>query len=536
MTDDVEVQARTVFAEIVTATRTRPSCVPVARQANRWLATFAEPMRVAVAGEIKCGKSTLVNALVGAGAAVAASDVAQEQAMATGQLETTYVLTELVHGEKMPGIVVRYRDGSTTEAGLDRLHALTVRRDVADATLKQIDRVIATITAPLLERFRLIDTPGFNSVYGTDAAAALSLLTSQECDRADAVLYTIANQGLSDLSHKVATRFASGSAGVLTPMKAIGVMPRANEHWTTLLAQHALDPTTDTDPFGLARREIDQMLARGAARGLFHAVVPVAGLLAEAAALAPDSDFALLPVFHEVDAELLTQSFRFRSAAKAFTTRPDLPLDPTTRQRLTTTFSAWGLWTAIQVSRDVPSIPAQREVLDERSGVAALRELIRNHFGGRACTVRVKEAIGEVLAVNRRHRLRMPDGLPDRAVLDDVGTGLERLQGRYRAQFLHLDVLGRHYRNELMLTPAQTDDILRLTGERGGSLAARLGLPDDAAPADLRAAAVALAGRWARHAAASSGRTQRTAEDLLRSCDSLIKEVDELAVRPPGAA
>jgi hypothetical protein len=145
-------------------------------------------------------------------------------------------------------------------------------------------------------------------------------------------------------------------------MKAIGVMPRANERWTTLLAQHALDPTTDTDPFGLARREIDQMLARGAARGLFHAVVPVAGLLAEAAALAPDSDFALLPAFLEVDPEMLTRSFRFRSAAKAFTTRPDLPLDPTTRQRLTTTFSAWGLWTAIQVSRDVPSIPAQREV------------------------------------------------------------------------------------------------------------------------------------------------------------------------------
>ena len=112
------------FAEIVAATRNRPSCAPVARQANQWLATFAEPMRVAVAGEIKCGKSTLVNALVGAGATVAASDVAQEQAMATGQLETTYVLTELVHGDR-PGISVRYHDGSIAEAGLDRLHELT---------------------------------------------------------------------------------------------------------------------------------------------------------------------------------------------------------------------------------------------------------------------------------------------------------------------------------------------------------------------------------------------------------------------------
>ena len=276
------------------------------------------------------------------------------------------------------------------------------------------------------------------------------------------------------------------------------------------------------------------MLAREAGSGLFQRSSPWRGCWPRPPP-APDDDLALLPAFHDVDPQLLAQSFRFRSPAKAFTTRPDLPLDPATRQRLTTTFSAWGLWTAIQVAREVPAIPAQRRVLDERSGVAGLRELVRNHFGVRSGTLRVKEAISEVLAVNRRYRLRMPDGLADRAVLDDVGTRLERLQGRFRARFLHMDVLGAHYRNELILTPAQANDVLRLTGERGE--------PRRPARSARRRHPRRAAGRRgrARRAVGAARRrvvrpTRRTAEDLQRSCDSLIQEVDELATRPPGAA
>ncbi|MFB7241242.1 hypothetical protein ACFCYX_02075 [Streptomyces populi] len=108
---------------------------------------------------------------------------------------------------------------------------------------EEIDRVVATVHAPLLADFRLIDTPGFNSVYGHDAAASLNLLTSAECDRADAFVHTIGNQELTGIGQEVAQRFVGNGGSGLTPMKALGVMPRINEIWPSLVQQNFRDPS-----------------------------------------------------------------------------------------------------------------------------------------------------------------------------------------------------------------------------------------------------------------------------------------------------
>jgi hypothetical protein len=84
-------------------------------------------------------------------------------------------------------------------------------------------------------------------------------------------------------------------------------------------------------------------------------------------------------------------------------------------------------------------------------------------------------------------------------------------------------VLGEHYRGELSLHPEQVNDLLRLTGERGGELAPRLGLPSDASPADLRAAAIAASRRWA--GASQIGRNHTAAKKLTRICDAIHHQV-----------
>ncbi|MFG3091795.1 hypothetical protein ACGGAI_29665 [Streptomyces antibioticus] len=536
---DLQQQARSLFEDVVGLTSSRTSCHPVAREAARWVATFGEPMRVAVAGEIKCGKSTLVNALVGAEVAVSVSDDDQDRAMraaeqaanpamATGQLETTYVLTELLHG-RPSGLVVHYRDGTSRPAPLGDLHTLTVRRDAADTALKEIDRVAVTLNAPLLAGFRLIDTPGFNSVYGHDAAASLDLLTSTECDRADAVVYTIANQGLTGIGQEIARRFVSGdgSGGAgLTPMKALGVMPRINEIWPSLVQGNLLNPGSDTDPFARARAEIDHLLTDGGGRGLFHTVVPVAGLLAEGAALAPDDDLAALAELTTVDDTLLTRSLVMSMGPKRFATHPGLPLEPALRQRLLTTLSPYGVWAAVQAARDRPSIPELRVILDERSGLAALRTLVRNHFGSRSGALRVHEALHHLLRVNRIHRMRMPESHPDHAVLMEVGERLDAFQRRHTVDLQLIDVLGLYYRGEWKPPPAQAQDLLRLTGEHGPALPDRLGLPATATPTQLREAAVALSARWAALASHPRHTTRSAATTLQRACDDILHTLD----------
>jgi hypothetical protein len=164
-------------------------------------------------------------------------------------------------------------------------------------------------------------------------------------------------------------------------MKAVGVMPRANEHWTAL---------------------------------------------AEAAALALHDDLAALVEFATVDREVLLDAFtRVQPSPKAFALRPDLPLDPPTRQRLLTAFIAWGLWTAIDASGTRPPLGELRHDLDRGSGVAALRDLVRNHFGARACAIRVKSALQQVTSTSLR--LQLPSGTPDLTITEQIGRELETL-------------------------------------------------------------------------------------------------------------
>lgn len=528
--EEVQASARALFASIAERTASRSVCYPVARAAARWERKLGEPMRVAVAGEIKHGKSTLVNALVAADAALTVADEAQDRAVATGQLETTYVVTELTHGSPA-GVRVRYRDETFADAPLSELHAYTARRDQpGGAALAAIDRVIVTLDAPMLRRFRLIDTPGFNSVYAADTAAALAVLTAGELDGADAVIFTMNNEGPGSISADVLRQFA-GAGNVITPLKAIGVMPRANQLWPTARAEmlrtaRALGKPAaeaDADPFRLARREIEAMRP-GGWHNWFHAIVPVAGILGEAAALAPDDDLTALREFREIKAPDLAAALTASPASpRSFITRPDFPLCPGMRQRLVQTFSPWGLYTAVQAARDCPSHPDLRRMLDEASGVAGLRDLVCNHFGERAGTVRVREALGELTRASRRLRLRLPEGSDEHRAAAGAGRSLEAFQLGHEVTFSQLDVLGEYYRGALRLRPDQVDDVLRLTGERGGDLAARLGLPPGASPADLREAAIAASRRWA--AASRTGRNQTAARMMTRICDAIQHQV-----------
>jgi hypothetical protein len=528
--EDIQAAARALFQQVADQTASRSLCHPVARAAGTWERKLGEPMRVAVAGEIKHGKSTLVNALVAADATLTVSDEAQDRALATGQLETTYVVTELTHGSP-EGIRVQYHDRTSVTAPLSELHSYTARRDQpGDATLAAIARVIVTIDAPMLRPFRLIDTPGFNSVYGTDAAAALALLTAGEIDGADAVIFTMNNEGPSSISGKVLRQFM-GAGNVITPLKAIGVMPRANQLWPsarmemlkTSRAKGTAAVEADADPFRFAERAIDAMRP-GGWHNWFHAIVPVAGILGEAAALAPDDDFAALRELKALDESVLAIALTATPASsRNFVTRPDFPLCANTRQRLVKTFSPWGVYTAVQAARDNPPTPELRRLLDERSGVAGLRELICNHFGMRSGTVRVQGALTDLTSLNRQRRLALPTGSDDFAVLSSVGTDLESFELAYKVTFWQLDVLGEHYRGELRLRPDQVDDLLRLTGEHGGDLAARLGLPLGASQADLRAAAIAASRRWT--AASSTGRNHSAAMKLTRICDAIHHQV-----------
>jgi GTP-binding protein EngB required for normal cell division len=105
-----------------------------------------EPLRVVVLGEFSAGKSTFLNALVGA------------EVSPMGVLPTTAHVHWLRHGA--PGARVIDRRGDVVETSVEDCARAVARRRAAGV---EIDRVEVSLPLPALARLELIDTPGFNS-------------------------------------------------------------------------------------------------------------------------------------------------------------------------------------------------------------------------------------------------------------------------------------------------------------------------------------------------------------------------------------
>ena len=126
----------------------RPSCGLAAR--------LDEPLRVAIAGRVKAGKSTLLNALVG------------EPLAATDAGECTRLVTW-------------YRNGTTYRACVQTRTASAGARplrpqrrgghvDLDGRPVDAVERLVIEWPAPVLATMTLIDTPGLGSL-STDISA-----------------------------------------------------------------------------------------------------------------------------------------------------------------------------------------------------------------------------------------------------------------------------------------------------------------------------------------------------------------------------
>jgi len=126
-----------------------------------------------VMGEFKRGKSSLINALIGA-------DVAP-----VGVVPLTAIATVLEYGEAR-AVRVLFRDGSERQAELSELWGFATEKGNPNNQKGVAEVRITWPSAWLKSGVRLIDTPGIGSVYQHNAAVTYELLP-----RADAVLLVL---------------------------------------------------------------------------------------------------------------------------------------------------------------------------------------------------------------------------------------------------------------------------------------------------------------------------------------------------------
>lgn len=476
---------------------------PVATALEEAAERLWSPMRLAVVGQIKQGKSTLVNAMLG------------EDAAATGLLEVTFNVNELCHGDQ-PEVIVHYRDGTPPErVDPARLRELVARDPARMDELERVRMVEHRRANDLLRSFRLVDTPGLFSVHGSDSANTLEHLgletradahraarwlheeSAAAAGRADAVLYLYQN-AMHERDRATILDFLGPLAKSLTPLRAFGVMSRCDALWPPLSLKRHYEALVAYDPMAEAARLAEADLQNPDVGRLFYTILPVSGLVGSAARTLTGEHFDWLAEFAGLDAEVVAGLTR---NASRLVNHPveGLRLSTGQRRELVGRLGQWGLFRAYHLlAHENLGEDEVRTRLLADSGVVRLRELVIRHFGGRARTIKLEGGFRDV--ERRVAQVRAADqeaGLGQSARLADIASRLERAKAD-RHEFAELAVLGAHYNGELSLRPPEVADLLHVTGGHGAEAAARLAAPADTALGELERIAVDKVRAWRR--------------------------------------
>jgi hypothetical protein len=468
--------------------RERPGAAALLREQRERLDA---PLRVALVGRVKAGKSTLLNALVGA--RIAPTDAG----------ECTKVVTLYRHGG-IPRVVLTDLEGRERTLPVRRMDG-GLRLDMAGAAPEEVGHLLVDWPAEGLADATFIDTPGISSLSGATSARTSSFLGSQDrIPGADAVVFLTRQLQADDVAFLSAFQQRAGGAGLRTT--TITVLSRADEIGDGRLG--AL----------LAADEVaGRMAADPAVRAVTSAVLPVSGLLALAGRMLRHGDYVALRTLAgapqaDVEKMLLTADRFVREEAP-------VPVAQGIRLALLDRLGMFGLRLSLALIRaGIGDAQTLADELVRRSGLAELQRLIAVHFTRRGQQLKAGTALRAVEGLLRE------DPVPGS---DELWRELDRLQ--LAAHDLEeLSLLTRSRGSEEALPADLRGEGERLLGAEGSAAATRLGLPEDAAPEDVRTAAVQAMTRWRDRAADPLARraTRDAVAVVVHSCEAILAELD----------
>lgn len=444
------------------------------------LARFETPLRIAVVGGWRSGKSTLINAVLG-------EEVAPVEVPTGGT-----VLTWYEDGPEPRAIA--YADGGVTgELAVSR-SAGGLRVDLGGWRPGRIDDVVVRWPTRTLRHATFLDTPA----PATDDAVASRILRE-----ADALLYLTRDGREEDLRFLESVQ--QGMVGPAAPVNVIMVLSRADE-----LGGGRIDALLTATR--LARRQRrDPRIG-----SLVVSVVPLAGLVALAGRLLSDADFAALGTLAalprpELD-ECLLSTDRFLGQSIP------VPLDVVTRRALLDRFGIFGIRLATTLVRTgCGTRAALAAELVRRGGLTELREALARYFLDRRETLKARTALVGLAAV-----LRAEPRSGSRELLARLE---EILAGTH--DFRELRLLAALRDGRVQFEGELADEAVPLLGGNGTPPAARLGVDHDATGAELWARGTAALRRWQHRAEDPLLDRERrlAARTVVRSCEGILAEL-----------
>ena len=446
-----------------------------------------QPMRIALAGTLKAGKSTLVNALVG-------EDIAP-----TDATEATRIVTWFRHGAT-PKVTANHREGRRSNVPISRKGGLTFDFESLDPE-DVVDLDVEWPAAELIDA-TIIDTPGTSSINSDVSARTLRLLVPDDgVPRVDAVVFLLRTLNATDIALlKQIGELVGGSAGALG---VIGVASRADE-----IGAGRIDAMLSAKD--VATRFTSEMDKTG----ICQAVVPVSGLLALTARTLRQSEFVALEKLGGVEPPELARAML--SVDRFVREDSPLPLDAATRAQLMDRFGMFGIRISIAVLRSgVSDSVGLADELLERSGLVALRDVIDQQFAQRSDLLKAHTAL-----LSLRRLVEVNPISATRRIIADIDPLIADTHA-----FEELRLLSLLHSRTTTLNEDEMVSLRRIIGGTGTDAASRLGLTADA-PYDGPRAAFAAVQRWRRRAdhPLNDPFTTRACRAAVRSAEAMVAE------------
>lgn len=419
------------------------------------------PLRVAIAGRVKAGKSTLLNALVGE--RLAPTDAGEcTRLVSRYRNGNSYLVSAQLHNGGEQQLPFRRDDGA-------------LRIQLGGLNENDIRALDITWPSSSLAAVTLIDTPGLASINDENSRRTREFLEPQkeQAPEADAVIYLMRHLHKSDVAFLDA--FMDRSVASSSPVNSVALLSRADEIGAGRL-----------DALESAARIAKRYSSNEQVRSLAAQVMPIAGLLAETGLTFREDEAAALRTVASEPGDVLDDMLM---SAEQFCDPEVSELTVEIRRDLLDRLGLFGLRMMVaEITAGRATTAAQMAPkLVEVSGLGALRHVIDTHFLPRARVLQARTALSAVRSLVPELRA------VDARLADELERGAERITAS-AVDFSRLRAANLVASDSLRVSDDERTELERLLLATSPTQA--LGLDPRAPSEALQAAALATIQRW----------------------------------------